>query len=252
MVLPRPTLKCSNGMKKTAHRYYIPLVFFSAVLLAATVCFPLACAATRALPMERAFYDYADTAASGVTQASYNALSEGITGYLSGRTETAQVTVMRHDVPGSAFSEYELAHLKDVRGLVHAAVIVSKALGACLTAGVIIILFRRVSHKPLFGQADTGRVCKSVIAGFLLLAAAEAAAVIWAAIDFYGLFFLFHRLSFSNSLWLLDPAADLLIQLMPLAFFKRYASVVLLEWIAVDLTLILPAALCVMRKKHGL
>jgi integral membrane protein (TIGR01906 family) len=38
-------------------------------------------------------------------------------------------------------------------------------------------------------------------------------------VDFEALFLQFHYLSFSNSLWLLDPATDRLIQLFPEGFF---------------------------------
>ncbi len=42
---------------------------------------------------------------------------------------------------------------------------------------------------------------------------------IWAAIDFGGAFTFFHRVLFSNDLWLLDPATDLLIRICPESMF---------------------------------
>ena len=53
----------------------------------------------------------------------------------------------------------------------------------------------------------------------------------WGAVDFDSLFVLFHRLSFSNSLWLLNPRTDLLIRLMPTDFFIHYAGILAGTWI---------------------
>ena len=47
-----------------------------------------------------------------------------------------------------------------------------------------------------------------------------------AAFGFTDAFVLFHRLMFRNDLWLLNPQTDLLIRLMPTAFFERYALLI--------------------------
>jgi integral membrane protein (TIGR01906 family) len=234
-------------------RYFL-LTALSAIYFTAAVCIPLTCAATRGSAMESAFFIYADTSASGVTQASYRTLSAGITGYLGGKTETAQVLVARYGIPGDAFSKKELSHLKDVRGLIAAAVCVSWLLGAFLAASVIFLAIRDFGkNKRLEKQAENLLICRSIITGFMLLAAAAAAAAIWAAVDFNGIFILFHQVLFSNSLWMLDPATDLLIQLMPLGFFRHYAIKVLLGWFALDLALLLPAVVyLIMRRKHDI
>ena len=57
------------------------------------------------------------------------------------------------------------------------------------------------------------------------------ALVVWGAADFEGLFVLFHRLSFDNGLWLLNPQTDLLIRLMPTSFFVSYAAILGGTWL---------------------
>ena len=42
--------------------------------------------------------------------------------------------------------------------------------------------------------------------------------------NFDGLFVTFHKLSFANDLWILNPNTDLLVALMPLPFFIWYAG----------------------------
>ena len=38
------------------------------------------------------------------------------------------------------------------------------------------------------------------------------------------IFWFFHQIAFTNDLWLLNPATDLLAALMPIEFFVWYAS----------------------------
>ena len=53
----------------------------------------------------------------------------------------------------------------------------------------------------------------------LILLIPLGAFAIWAAADFDGAFVFFHRLLFSNDLWLLDPQTDLLIRICPESMF---------------------------------
>jgi integral membrane protein (TIGR01906 family) len=50
--------------------------------------------------------------------------------------------------------------------------------------------------------------------------------IIWALIDFDGLFLLFHYISFSNNLWILDPSKDYLIMMFPEGFFNDAAILI--------------------------
>ncbi len=68
------------------------------------------------------------------------------------------------------------------------------------------------------------------VPGGLLLALAA-----WGLFDFPSLFTAFHRLFFSNDLWLLDPATDLLIRICPESMFVWMAALIgggTLLWIA--------------------
>lgn len=109
------------------------------------------------------------------------------------------------------FNERELAHLYDCRRLL-----------APLTA--------RWLHPLLFGAGLAlllwgSRLGKSLPALALwlapaLLIAPVAALGVWAAVDFDAAFVFFHRLLFSNDLWLLNPQTDLLIRICPARLFQ--------------------------------
>ena len=55
--------------------------------------------------------------------------------------------------------------------------------------------------------------------------------IILACVDFNSLFVLFHRIAFTNDLWLLNPQTDLLIRLMPIEFFISYAAIIGCCWL---------------------
>ena len=71
----------------------------------------------------------------------------------------------------------------------------------------------------------------AIIAAAVMLVAAVTIVIILACVDFSSLFVLFHKLAFTNDLWLLDPQTDLLIRLMPLEFFISYAAIIGCCWL---------------------
>ena len=72
-------------------------------------------------------------------------------------------------------------------------------------------------------------------AGCALTGLCLLASLIWGIADFGNLFTAFHRLFFTNDGWLLDPRTDLLIRLMPTAFFVNMGIRVLLAVTAMAL-----------------
>ena len=65
----------------------------------------------------------------------------------------------------------------------------------------------------------------------LAILAAVTAVILLACIDFNSLFVLFHKVAFTNDLWLLNPQTDLLIRLMPIEFFISYAAIIGGGWL---------------------
>ncbi len=171
--------------------------------------------------MEAKFDRYADDGLSGLDAGQHVALARAITGFLKGDLMSAQVRVSRRGESGPAFSEKELAHLSDIRGLVALAGRLRVAALILLASGLALFFTLRRLRPALLRAVRPQRA----LAGTLLAVfALTAAAALWAALDFDSLFILFHRLLFSNDLWLLNPRSDLLLQLMPGAFFVSYAG----------------------------
>lgn len=135
-------------------------------------------------------------------------LAEGMSGFLSGQRETAQVTL--RDKP--AFSQKEQLHLQDVRALYALSDKVVMAGGGLMALGLALIILLKKPLLSAVNQAARAVLLLLLMVGFIAL------------FDFTGLFRLFHLLAFDNELWLLNPATDLLIQLMPQGFFTDYLA----------------------------
>lgn len=151
----------------------------------------------------------------------YPGMASMITGYLDGTVDTFQYSFRgAEDVQFLAFHDYEQQHMADCRDLfiLDRAVLLVCAVIVCVMIAAAMII------------RDARRVTGGFFAGTMLVILAALAVGIAGLVDFDGLFILFHHLSFSNGLWLLNPATDLLIRLMPTAFFVDYAVKLLIGW----------------------
>lgn len=166
---------------------------------------------------------YAPSESTGLPQEHYPAMVNMITGYLSGSVEEFQYAFTNGDgVEVDCFHDYEQKHMADCRALfvLDRTVLLVSLMTLAASAGGVYLL-RREGRYALGGFLwGTGIVILTVLV-----------LIVWGLADFDGLFVLFHRLSFDNSLWLLDPRTDLLIRLMPTAFFTHYAVLLGGTWL---------------------
>ena len=171
--------------------------------------------------MLNGFNQFADTSLKGVSASAYPDYAKVIAGYLTGERDDLTVTgVNGTEYPG--FSEKELAHMADVRGLVRGLKVfryVSGAL-ALLIFGAYCFLERKSKSR----EALLRGLLRGMAAGAYVLLGLILALSVWGAVNFTGLFVTFHKVFFSNSLWLLNPREHLLIMLMPTPFFVWYAK----------------------------
>ena len=184
------------------------------------LCSVGASVATNEALMKQGFLQFARTGHLGVSPSRYEAYAQSICAYLDGKGDSVQVEDPASGAKTDAFSPKENAHLADVRGVI-GALELARYLGGGLVIGCLglLYLFQKNSKAQMLAQAVGG----FALSALFMLAAASALAV-WGAVNFDGLFITFHKLAFTNDLWLLDPNTDLLVALMPLPFFTWYAG----------------------------
>ena len=160
---------------------------------------------------------------TGLPEAEYPGMTRMITAYLAGETDTFQYAWTDADgVTYLAFRENEQQHMADCRALFT----LDRAVMAASTLLLIPLGWAAWALRP--ARAWTA-------AGFLDGCAAALLTImgltVWGIADFSSLFVLFHRLSFDNGLWLLNPQTDLLIRLMPMPLFISYGAILGGTWL---------------------
>ena len=167
------------------------------------------------LPMMRRF---APSEATGLPDREYPEMVHMITRYLAGDVNEFQHRYIADGEPVEAFQPHERQHMADCRALFRLDRRVLYA-GAMLSAALFAL-----------GLGER-RIFKGCMIGIGAVMAVAAAVAVAAMVDFDRLFILFHRLSFANDLWLLDPRTDLLIRLMPIGFFTTCAAMLGASWL---------------------
>ena len=219
--IPRPD-GFSGNREARAGRIWGGLLMLTLIfaLLTGTIRV-LACSAAE---MERAMRHFASPEYTRLPEAEYPAMAAHIADYLAGRKDDFQY--MRA-VPGgeaaACFHDYEIRHMEDCRSLIRLdGILCIAALAVAVTALGRLALMRKKEKQPdSAGNRSTVKAeglqgARTALWAFSILA---ASLVLWAVIDFDGLFITFHRVAFRNDLWLLNPRTDLLIRLMPQELF---------------------------------
>ena len=164
---------------------------------------------------------------SGLPDEEYPEMGKMIAVYLTGGGKTFQYYFS--DAEGNTvecFSSREAEHMADCRDLIALAGRFRWYLGI---AGLILLGVGAILWKHMKSFAN------GMLAGFGVALAIGLALLIWGMISFDGLFTAFHKLAFTNDLWLMNPETDMIIRLMPGTFFRSLGIKVLLA--------IVPAAL---------
>ena len=195
--------------------FFLGLIAFLSLL-----CSIAASCITNENLMKQGFLSYSRTAHLNVSPTRYEDYAKAICDYLDGKTPVTQIANSDTSETEPAFSDKENRHMADVKGIVSLLKIVRWAGGGIVIGALLLLYLKSKENKAKF-LSDTVRGF-ALSALFLLLIATVLA--IWGAVNFDGLFVTFHKLSFSNDLWILNPNTDLLVALMPLPFFIWYAG----------------------------
>ena len=164
--------------------------------------------------------------------------------------ENLQIVVKMDGEERGFFTERELMHMEDVRGLFVGA----QRLRTAAAFMVIVLLLAIWMAEPMpepgkIKKADLFRydICIGLLRGSLAFLTAAAGLGIIVATNFSEAFITFHHTFFDNDLWILDPSVDMLVNIVPEGFFFDTASLTLIIFGSVMLVLVL-AALWVSRK----
>jgi integral membrane protein (TIGR01906 family) len=164
---------------------------------------------------EYGFDRYHATEVTGLDKSELKKAARSLIDYFNNSKESPQIQVMEGGEETYLFSQREINHLKDVKGLIRLFYAIQ-----WITLAYILIYITAgfVMERKVFWQ----RLTKVLFFGSIFTLGLFAFFGIWAAIDFNGLFLTFHQASFSNHLWQLD-SEDALIMMFPEGFFMDAA-----------------------------
>jgi len=179
---------------------------------------------------EEGFEKYDVSAETGFSEKELTNISKGLIRYFN----TGEINDMMY-----VFSDDEITHLRDVRGLIQLDYIVQ-----WLTLGYIIIYIIAgfVFRKRLFVRPLAVVLAAGSAAGI----AAIVLTVIAAAIDFDWLFVVFHRIFFTNDLWI---SSGYLPRIYTEGFFYDAGMAIALSTVFQSLLIGVPAGLFLLRRR---
>ncbi len=124
------------------------------------------------------------------------------------------------------FNEKEKLHLKDVKYLINLAFIIFY---------ILLILFLILLFYFIYKKDYLVIINSLIISGFIII----LFHAIFLLLNFSSSFVLFHKIFFTNDLWLLNPETDSLINLFPEKFFYDISSRIMLSSLMISLFLII-------------
>lgn len=152
-------------------------------------------------------------------------LNSGITlllDYLEGKEESLEREVVINGKKQPIFNEREISHMVDVRELYRNAI--KTAIFSAIGMAVILFWFLMVDkvNTPAF-------LTRGFLQALLCMMLALTLLGIWVLTDFTGFWMWFHTLFFNNDLWLLNPATDFMINMLPETIFYQLVLTIVLK-----------------------
>jgi len=161
--------------------------------------------------------------------------------YLQLKTDQLNLEVEIDSEMRLFYNERELLHMEDVQDLFWFFGILS---GICAVIAVLIFLALR--SLPDFSLV-IAKCVRNTFVFFILIA---VSLIILISTDFDKYFTIFHEIFFSNDLWILDPATDLLINIVPLPFFISISIYVAVVFVIFSTVIVLSTSLLLYKRKE--
>jgi len=192
--------------------YFINSIGFVLILLSVSVFTP----AFNLGYYSREYDLYQIPESIGVSKSELMDVTENLLNYMRGKDESLNAVAVVRGEEREFFNQKEALHMADVRELITGGfflrnLCIAFFIAACIYTGV----------KKDYAQA--------LHLSFLYLTSVLTAAallIIVISLDFDRSFTVFHKIFFNNDLWILDPATDLLINIVPFNFFVDLAKLI--------------------------
>ena len=159
-----------------------------------------------------------------------NEVSDQIKGYFKDDQEKLEILLQQ---PGrqvfSLFNQKEIDHMIDVKNLIQATLLFERIGLVLLLVFFIFFLFREGSN--IFYE----NFKRIILGSFLIWSILLFLIIFGMIVDFNYTFTLFHKIMFTNDLWILDPNNDFLIMIFPQRFFLEISAAIIILFLLINL-----------------
>jgi len=187
-------------------------VVFAMVLPVFLICTNVRLVINSPLLYKYDFARYGVESRTGLPREEFLRATDQIVDYFNGPDEWLDVRVQWAGEEVSLYAEREVLHMRDVKGLVRG------VYAAGLWTGGYVVLFALAGvllARRRFLPVLASTTKRSAIGSVAVIALVAVASLV----AFDPIFTAFHKLSFSNDLWLLNPDTDYLLKMFPEGFF---------------------------------
>lgn len=161
---------------------------------------------------ENGFEKYNISQKTGLADSELEKVASGFINYFNSDEDFIDLTVVKDGQPFTLFNQREVAHIRDVKGLIRLDYWVMLVTGIyAISYAGINLFWRRKEYRRRLAWSVVGG--GSITLGLMLFLGLAA------ILDFDQFFLQFHLISFANDLWQLDPTKDYLIMLFPQNFW---------------------------------
>lgn len=161
-----------------------------------------------------------------VSENDYQTSMENLLSYIQGNRENIYTEITYQEETRDMFNEKEAKHKVDVKDLYLDFRMVAII---CIIFAICLLLIVFVdAPKDFMSVFSVGYLRMSII--FVICLGALG---LYAAVDFSSFWTSFHGVFFSNDLWLLNPATDFMIRMLPEAVFQALVTRILVVFVGV-------------------
>lgn len=160
----------------------------------------------------KGFQRYNVSAITGITVPDLEQAGAELRDYFNTRTEPLSVRTRIFGLDQELFNRREVLHMADVKRLIWGVY----ALGAITGVYLLIFTVAGLVWRP---RIYAGRVARYYLWGGIITLSFVLVVGLFSVVAFETLFLLFHRISFRNNLWQLNPYTDYLLMMFPEGFW---------------------------------
>ena len=171
---------------------------------------------------------------TGIKIDQLNQVSDQIKDYF--RNDQVKLEVLLQQ-PGkevlNLFNQKEIDHMVDVKNLIKTTILFERT-------GLILLIIFFVFYLFREGYISFYENLKRImLVSFLIWSILLFLIVFGMIVDFNYTFTLFHKIMFTNDLWILDPNSDFLIMIYPQRFFLEISAAIIILFILINLIIFL-------------